>query len=211
MAVPKEVQSIIDDYVKDSTADCGFLFAKKWLHLDNSIESNKIRTGIPIQEFGINYSFLDTCKDSISFGTIILPKDIWILPICYKDKVIYEVQISKYSGSWKMVGTSELATGNVWEMLIKIYSDSSIIRPVLVVDGLNKFLYFPQKGKRKVYYIRPGWKNDTLATVLPGSLESLNDSKELVKYWKKIGKGSNNTLDNLIQRRKNVEKNGGSK
>ncbi len=209
--VPKEVQDIIDNYTKDSTIEYGFAFAKKWLHLPDSIEFKGINTGIPIQQHRVRYALLDSCKDSISFDKLIYPDDYWVIPISYNDKFIYEVYASKSTGIWRLSQMGDLPTDNHWDKLHRVFPKSCGISPILVKDGLNKFLYFPHISKRKVYYIRPGWENDSLAILLNGSFENLDDSKKLVNYWKKKGKGSRNEMDKLYPGIFKDKKAGGAK
>ncbi len=83
---------------------------------------------------------------------------------------------------------------------------------MLVIDGLSKYLYVKLKGQRKIFYINPGYKKDTLKNTTASSMLTLIDSKELVKYWKKQGKGSGNDLDKIIERLQGQEvKYGGGK
>jgi hypothetical protein len=195
--VPEEVRYIIEKYVKDSTIEYGFSFAKKWLHFSDSISFEGIKTGTPVQQYRVKYSLLDTCKDSISFDKLIYPDDYWVIPISFNGKFIYEVYASKSTGTWRLSQMGDLPTDNIWDKLHSVFPTKCGLSPILVLDGLNKFLYFPHIGKRKIYYIKPGWENDSLAMLLTGSLESLDDSQKLVKYWKKQGKGSRNDMDKL--------------
>lgn len=209
--VPAEIIEIINNYSKDSTAEYGFLFAKKWLHLSSSAQLKDIKIGKPIQEFGVKYSALDTCSDTVSLNEIIEAKDSWHIPIMIGDQPAYELELRKKSGNWRFSKMSDLPTGNMWDQLRFAYPESSGIKPVLVVDGLSKYFYFKQKGPRKIYYIRSGYQNDSLEMVTPGSISALSDSKKLIQHWKKQGKGSNNTLDKVILRRSQEDKNGGGR
>jgi len=208
---PKEVMEIMKNYVKDSTAEFGFVSAKKWLLLGDSINAADIEVGIPIQQFVVKYSMLHTCSDSIPFNELLEPEDLWIIPIRAKGRWLYEVTLSKASGTWRFSKMNDLLPDNMWKQLRSAYPESTGISPVLIVDGLSKYLYFSQKGSRKIFYVRPGFQNDSLENVTPGSLNTLADSKQLVKHWKKIGKGSNNTLDKLLLRLGTGANNGGGK
>ncbi len=84
--------------------------------------------------------------------------------------------------------------------------------PMLVLDGLDRYFYFQQKGSRKLYSINHGYNNGTLKKATVSSMSTLTDSKELVKQWKRQGKGSGNDLDKIIERLQNqVPNNGGDK
>jgi len=209
--VPKEVMEIMKDYVKDSTAEDGFLTAKHWLKNSESISAADIEVGIPIQEYRIRYSMLDTCTDTIPFYRLLEPKDYWIFPVKSKDRYLYEVNVSKFEGKWHISGRAELPSDNMWHQLRSAFPESSGVNPMLVVDGISKYLYFKQKGLRKIYYIKPGFQNDSLEMVTTSSMSALDDTKKLVRHWKKQGKGSNNELDKILLRRCQEQKSGGSK
>ncbi len=84
---PKEVMDVMKDYVKDSTAEDGFLSVRHWLKNGESISAADIEVGQPIQEYRIKYNMLDTCTDSIPFYKLIEPEDYWIFPIRVKDDI----------------------------------------------------------------------------------------------------------------------------
>lgn len=198
--VPAEITEILNGYLDNPTAEYGFLFAKKWLHLSDSIQLTDVKVGRPIQEFTVKYPVLDTCSDTIPFYQIIKATNYWLVPVLIGDKPLYELELSKSTGKWQFSKIRDLPSGNMWDQLSSVYSESTETNPVLVVDGLSKYFYFKQKGPRKIYYIRPGYKNDSLEMITPGSLRALDDSKKLIKHWKEQGKGSNNSLDNLLKR-----------
>jgi hypothetical protein len=207
----KEVMEIMKDYVSDSTAEDGFLSAKHWLKNIESISAADIEVGQPIQEYRIKYNMLDTCADSIPFYKLLEPKDYWIFPIRTKDRYLYEVNVSKFEGKWHISGRAELPSDNMWQQLRSAFPESTGINPMLVVDGLSKYLYFKQKGLRKIYYIKPGFQNDSLEMVTTSSMSALDDTKKLLRHWKKKGKGSNNELDKMLLRRSQAQKSRGGK
>ena len=202
---------IMKNYVIDSTAEDGFLSAKHWLKNSESISAADIEVGQPIQEYRVKYNLLDTCADSIPFYELIEPKDYWIFPIRAKDRYLYEVNVSKFEGKWHISGRAELPAINMWQQMRAAYPESTGINPMLVVDGISKYFYFKQKGHRRIYYIKPGYQNDSLEVVTASSMTTLADSKQLVKHWKKMGKGSSNTLDKLLLRFGTGANNGGGK
>jgi len=210
--VPAGIIELMENYTKDSTFKFGLSYAKKWLHLNDSIQLKDLKIGRPVQEFRVKYPVLDTCSDTASFNKIIEAKDHWHMPVMVGDQALYELELTKTDGKWRFFSMGDLPTDNMWTQLQNAYPESSGINPVLVVDGISEFFYFKQKGIRKIYYIRPGYQNDSLERVLPGSINSLNDSKELIKHWKRQGKGkgsSNNTLDKIILRHSQKNENGG--
>jgi len=208
---PKEVMEIMKNYVKDSTAEDGFLSAKQWLKNVESISAADIEVGEPIQEYRVKYNMLDSCSDTISFNELIEPRDYWIFPIRAKERYLYEVMVSKYNSVWHISGRAELPTDNMWEQFRLAYPESTGINPVLVIDGLSQYFYFKQKGPRKIFYIRPGFQNDSIEMVTPGSIQALDDSKKLIRHWKNQGKGSNTELDKLLLRLNQDSKKGGDK
>lgn len=179
--------------------------------MNDSIKINDLKLGKPIQEFAVKYSVLDTCSDTIPFYNIIEPTNYWLVPVMIGDKHIYELELSKSTGEWRFCRMSDLPPDNKWDQLQKNNSMSNGINPVIVIDGLSGYFYFRQIGPRKIYYIRSGREKDTLKTLFSGSIKELDDSKKLVKFWKKQGKGSNTTLDKAIHRLINEKKNGGDR
>jgi len=85
----------------------------------------------------------------------------------------------------------------MWEALLKAHPEPTGIDPVFVITGNSTlfsfggdhFLYFKHKGPRKIYYIQyeSDREEDRLTNILPGSIETLNDSRRLIAHWKRRG------------------------
>ena len=90
--IPVEVQSIMDNYKKDSTAIGGFKDAQKLLELDKSIKSCEITVGSPFQVFHILVDSLEKVPDSVPVMSIVEPGS-WHIPISVDGKYVYEVEV----------------------------------------------------------------------------------------------------------------------
>ncbi len=133
---PAEVTDMLNEYAKDSTAEFGFLEAKKWLQSDSSINAVDIEVGKPIEQFRVKYAMLDTCSDTIPFNEIIEPDDYWNVPIKAKGKYLYEVSISKASGKWQFSKMSTLISpDNMWYQLRTAYPESTCHIPCWYLMG----------------------------------------------------------------------------
>lgn len=191
--IPLELQQIVNNYAKDSTVDYGFNFAKKWLHLDSSLKSTDIEVGIPIEEYTLRYDVLDTCRDDIPVKFLIQPSNYWILPIRAHGQYIYEITISKSSGTWQMVGAGELGPVNLWQKLRKSYPESSGIIPIKINDGRWWFYHFPQLGLYNLTPVRPD--DDSISIISSKSFDKLDDSRKIIKYRKKEWKNQKKLLE----------------
>jgi len=125
---------------------------------------------------------------------------------------------------------------SVWVPLLKAYPASTGINPIYIevfsatyeamearqspvikYGGfvIDRFFYFKQKGPRKIYYIgsnSTGRTDSLRRVVFTASLETLDDSKNLVKFWKDIWKqipNKSNVGENRAKERVKLEKNNG--
>jgi len=208
--VPKEITRILDNYLKDSTAEYGPLFAQEWRFLNKSIQIKDLKVGRPIPEYMLRHTILDTCPDTIPFYKIIEPTGRWFLPIVAHGKPQYELGLMKFMNSWIFFSLGEVTTNDtigVWGPLLKAYPESTGINPILLLESrTRKYLYFPQIGPRKIYSIRYGYKND----IFPGSIDTLDDSRKLIEYWKKSG-NKEIGIENKQFKNNNNTKTGGDK
>jgi hypothetical protein len=85
----------------------------------------------------------------------------------------------------------------MWNSVLKAYPESAGINPVIVSrwngSSMDSFLYFKQKGPRKIFFFH-GW-NDTLNSMFTASIETLDDSKKLIEYWKKKELNKDKNMD----------------
>lgn len=180
--IPIEVQKIMDNYKKDSTAIWGFKDAQKLLELDKSIKSFEIAVGVPFQVFHIIDDSLEKAPDSVPVMTI-LKQGSWHIPISVNGKYIYEIEVSNYGHPWQIVGMGGFLIKQ-WQDVRYKWPETSGVNPIVVKFGKTCFLHFPQKGSRNLFYLRPGYKDDSLAIITSNSLDTLNDSRAIFNYLK---------------------------
>jgi hypothetical protein len=180
--VPKEVKEMIDGYIQNLTAQSRLGILPSWQLPD-------IQVGIPIEEYYIQESLLDTCGNDLPIRELLIPANIWTFPVRAHDKYLYYVEIAKgKDGKWDWNGAGGLGGGgpeNWWQKLRKSYPESTGINPILICDGLFKYLYFPQKSPRNLFYIKYGNEQFDFARNSSNSMDSLDDSRILVPHLKK--------------------------
>jgi hypothetical protein len=114
------------------------------------------------------------------------------------DKPLYEMALLNTIRGLKVLNISGYDK-NIWDPLLEAYPASTKINPVLVTtdpfpdlsDRGDNFLYFKQKGPRKVYYIRHEGgmlRNVELENLFSGSIKTLDDSRKFVRYKKRGGR-----------------------
>lgn len=186
--VPKAVQSIVDNYVADSTAECGLLFVQRFIGVDSTLRTKDIEVGTPLEQYSLRYDVLDTCGVDIPIGRLVMKSNLWILPIRAKGRYIYFVEISKASGAWRLVGTGELLKDNFWDQLRTKYPESSGVRPIIVVASGREFLHFPHLGDHNLYGLQSGVMPAPLTASSLEPTEPKADSRKVVAFlgheWK---------------------------
>lgn len=187
--VPPEVQKMIDGYIKDSTADFGFIIAKRNLGIDQSLQLADIRVGRPIEVYHIRYSLLDTCGNDLPVRDFTNSSNIWIFPVQARGKFIYDIEIAKWKdGKWHWTASNGLSQESWWSKLRKAYPESSTVQPILIRDGVREYLHFPQKSAFNLFMIKHGNEQDTFSLHSSNSIDSLDDSRRFLSYqierWK---------------------------
>jgi len=202
--MPEDVKRFLDNYVKDSTADGGrFLRYKKEGIIPASVQFNDLRLRA-LQVYYFKMIFLDETSlneypDTVALSEIIMPTNQWRVLVMAHNKPLYEFMLVRRNGELRFSGGSFPSPGSsfrcsMWEPLLESYPESTGINPVFVIadpfrSGFNSgFLYFPQKGPRKVYYIKRGYgkpERDTLAALFSGSIKDLDDSKKFIAHRRK--------------------------
>jgi hypothetical protein len=112
-------------------------------------------------------------------------------------KPLYQIFFNHLEGTLKPLFLTSVDSGgmhwNMWKQLLEVYPEPAEVTPVFFSrygpDEIDTecFLYFEQKGPRKIYYIRPGLPNDVLVTLFPNSIAVLDDSQKLIRYWREQG------------------------
>jgi len=193
--MPKEVTRFLDNYFKDSTVQWGPLYAKKKDRFNDSVKIKDLRMRV-LEVYVHKHIFLNDYPDTVSFSEFIEPSGSWLVLIMAHNKPLYQLELINTTGGPEFVGMAYLESGTkfreMWELLLKYYPASTGINPVLFapyggMSSSRSFLYFKQLGSRKIYYRRSHYENDPLEELFPASIETLDDSKKLIEYWKKQG------------------------
>jgi len=201
-----DVKRFLDNYVKDSTADNGrFLRYKKMGIIPASVELKDLRFRA-IQIYGFKILPLDEISlaeypDTVALSEIIWPTDQWLVLVMAHNKPLYTLElVRRGDGGLEFIGAGVPTPGHsyqhpMWISLLKYYPESTGINPVLVttlpflgpafLHG-DRFLYFPQKGPRKIYHISHGRRRaGPPPPQFTGSMENLDDSKKFIAHSRK--------------------------
>ena len=216
-----EVKIFLDNYSKDSTAKYGPLYAKRAGHFNDSVKIRDLKTRT-IEIYDFKHTFLEAHPDTIPFSELIQPSGYWFVMVMAHNKPLYQLALRNLTGEPEFVGMVYLGpnskSSKMWELLLETYPESSGINPVFfspygwAFGSKERFLYFEQKGPRKIYYLRTGRLSDPLAELFPSSIKTLDDSKKLVEYWKKRGLNEVGlSWDEIDRRRAQEAKDGGKK
>jgi hypothetical protein len=193
--VPIEVKSVLENYVKDSTTSFGLLYAKKRGRISDSVRIKDLRLKA-IEIYKIKHIFLSAYPDTVPFNEIIEPSGHWLILVMAHNKPLYELYLDNAKGKPIFVGVGSLPSdgGFVWHPILETHPESTEISSVLFsqsgwfpIGPREFFIYFKQKGPRKIYYLSPNPLNDPLKKLFTGSIKTLDDSKMLIEYWKKQG------------------------
>ena len=189
--MPPEMKKFWDNYIKDSTATWGPLYAKRYGAISDSVQIKDLRMRI-LQNYSLTNISLTDYPDTVALSEIIKPSVVCFVLIMAHNKPLYQLKLNHTKNGPKMVSATFPKPGSdfstyIWEPILKTYPESTGINPVLVTNwngsSVDYFLYFKQKGPRKIFFF-PGW-NDTLNSMFTASRETLDDSKKLIEYWKK--------------------------
>jgi hypothetical protein len=193
--MPEEIKAFLDNYLKSSTNFMRPLDLKNRGVIPASVELKDIRVrAFQVYEFkGISFN---DYPDNVALNEIIFPTFLWRVLVIAHNKPLYDFWLNNKTGEPKSYMARIPSPGSefksdLWGPLLKVYPESTGIKPVLVSFGLSQgftqqhyLLYFPQLGSRKIYN---GHKYgfSSIDTLLSASIETLDDSKTLIKYLKK--------------------------
>lgn len=198
--IPPCIQNYVNNYVADSTGENGFLYMKKvcWDYIDHSITSNEIEADRPIKEYVFDYEKIDTCPDTLPVEELIKPTGNWILPVKARGVYIYEIIIKKTKDSCIAIGNSTLNYDLYWGDLRKKYPSSHGDNPVLINDLTSKYLHFPKRGPRNLYFLDSRNFSGRSAT---HDLSSEGDCKKYITSLKKSYKDAKPLRDEIEKKR----------
>jgi hypothetical protein len=196
LEMPPCVQDFVNNYVNDSIGEDGFLHMRNAYSdvIDQSIKSNEIEADLPIKEYIFDYEKLDTCSDTLPVEELIRPTGLWILPVKARGKYIYEVLIKKTNDSCTIIGSRSLNYDLFWGDLRKKYPSSKGENPVLIIDGTSKYLHFPKRGARNLYFLDPNNFSGKSAT---HDLAVKNDGNKVIASIKKNYKNAKPSRDEI--------------
>jgi hypothetical protein len=124
----------------------------------------------------------------------------WRVLIMAHNKPLYQITVVNWDdGEIKFLMGASTYDKDLWDPLLEAYPESTGINPILVTtdktplgfgDIGDWFLYFKQKGPRKVHYVKREWtpRNVELETMFSTSIKNLDDSRKFVRYKKRGGR-----------------------
>jgi len=219
--VPKEITRFLETQIEVDNAR-GLSTAKRMGYIHDSVKVENLRVGRILQGYKLKHVFLDAYPDTIPFSEIIEPSGYWFILIIAHDKPVYELYLDNSNGEPKYTGRSSLQPDGkcpMWSPLLEAYPEETGINPVifsqfgsLPIDREDRFLYFKQKGPRKIHHFGGGYNRTQLNAIFSNSIETLDDSKKLIEFWKKQGLNEVGiTYDERERRRNRENKSGGGK
>jgi hypothetical protein len=194
--MPEEVKKFLENYFEDTTIDHSFLRAQRAGFIREPVQIKDLRM-ITLEVYQLKHIFLDAYPDTVPFSEIIEPTGHWIALITANNKALYEVFLKNSEEGPRTIGMAPLTRGMppeyMWEQLLKVNPESTGINPVFfsryghILGSRENILYFEQKGPRKIFYIRSRGDDVALRSRFTAPIETLDDSKKLIEYWKKQG------------------------
>jgi hypothetical protein len=191
----------MEDYFKTAVAEDVLSHSKSkrdptdWIQ---AVQIEDLRVGRVLEVYTIGRISLEAYPDTVPFSEIIQPTGLLRVLIMAHDKPLYEMTLFNTIRGLKeprIFGYDK----DIWDPLLESYPELTGINPVLVTtddafSGLtdmgDHFLYFKQKGPRRVHYIKRegALRNVELETLFSGSIRTLDDSRKFVRHKKRGGK-----------------------
>jgi hypothetical protein len=186
----------LDNYLKDSTAKWGPLGYKKRGVIPAVVQIQSLKLKI-LTLHSIKDVALNEYPSTVALSELIEPNGWWHILVMAHNKPLYELILSNRTGIPRFIRAavpypigSEFKD-NIWTPLLKAYPESSGINPTLVISSCrcnnrsdHYFLYFKQKGSRKIYYCDKRDYANTFDSLFTASIETLDDSKILIDHLK---------------------------
>jgi hypothetical protein len=179
--IPEGVQEIMDNYVKDSTGEWGFLSAKSSIY-DTTIKSSEIEVGVPIEKYEFIYDKFDTCHDTTPIHDLIKPFGEWIIPIQVNGKTVYVIRVALRNDAWTIISSAFPPPNNKDNFLkfLNQYSSYSGRKPIIVKHFFNTYFHFPEKGDHNLLHIRT--RSHVFDSLV--ALDTLRNSAPIIKGFK---------------------------
>ncbi|MCL2182411.1 MAG: hypothetical protein FWB85_02950 [Chitinispirillia bacterium] len=188
--MPPEAAKLLENYVSNLSANNGPLFAQVFNLLSDSVRVRDLTVGRAVPKYKFKHVFLNAYPDTVPFCEIIEPVGEWYAPILFGGSPQYELSLRQLDGKWEISAISSISRvgDSMWDLLEEFYAKSAEVSPVLFTFEQERYLYFPQLGPRKIHYLRHGSaESDPLAAVLPGTISTPGDSKNVMEHWKRQG------------------------
>lgn len=183
--LPKEIQKIVDNYVKDPNAQFGFNDAKQFIQFDASIKASDIEVGVPVHKYVLLLDSLEKCQGKVSIDKVILETKEWDMPIRVKNKYLYFVTINASEPEARLAG---MTAGFIdkWQDMRSVWPESSCVDPLYISATPQVFLYFPSLGsKNNLFYFNPFAKHDSLSLITSRDYKSPDNNIKILQYVKK--------------------------
>ena len=166
--VPAGVKVIVDAYLKNSKGAFFFdnaksSFNKMFQDIDSNVEFSDIQTGTPVHLYRLNIDKLVQEPDSFKISLLVIPTDVWLVPIITHGRILYIVHISKIKGStntYRIVeNTSSGDKGRNWESAKKLWPESSGYYPIYIDCDHSQLFHFPQIDDHNLLMLNKGYVN----------------------------------------------------
>jgi len=166
--VPAGVKVIVDAYLKNSKGAFFFdnaksSFNKMFQDIDSNVEFSEIQAGTPVHVYRLNIDKLVQEPDSFNISLLVIPTDVWLVPIITHGRVLYIVHIIKIEGStnaYRIVeNTSSRDQSRNWENAIKLWPKSSGFYPIYIDCDHSQFFHFPQIDDHNLLMLNKGYVN----------------------------------------------------
>jgi hypothetical protein len=211
LEVPKEVQDIIDAYLKDTTDIMSLNKIRNNYQIDPAIKQSDLEAGVPVHEYVLDWNKFMNGADTVPLSTILVPLDAWRVPIRAHEKYLYILDIRKTPGL-NYYHQSGLLFGakDKFERARISWPESSGYIPIYIDCSIGEFWHFPQiddynlisldgyypysdsvaaidksTGEVKPSYVSPFMKNGKLKKGTLPNGAYLSDSKKVFKIMKK--------------------------
>jgi hypothetical protein len=191
--VPKKVQDLVDNWLKDGTVDLGFNQLNNAYKLDSSIRFEDLEADIPVQQYEINTEILKSGEDTLPISRIARPLYSWQVPIRKKSNgdYILSLTIVKRNTNYFIAGACETPP-KYWQRTKALWPDSSGFIPIHISDYPRSFLHFPKIDDYNLFPFSAAFGDDDSVAIAfdqsTGENKPLYTSPEVLNGKLKLGK-----------------------
>jgi len=184
--IPEGMKKIMEQLQTDPKAESGFDYAKKARFIGSDVQFKDWFVGLPIEFYKFDGEALEKADTNNKIMELIVSTNIWRIPIRVNGHYLYNVKVFGENNKYKSIGCGEGVIGfHTWDTLRKKYPEESGVRPIVIGEVGDKFIYFPDKkdGKSLFCARNPKW-NDNLSKITSKSLDNLDSNAKMIRYWK---------------------------